>query len=57
MVTNRLKMNDRETELLIVGSCQQLSKVQLELVTVGDSEIKLISTVHGLGAWFDKNLS
>ena len=57
MVTDRLKINDRKTELLIVGSCQQLSKVQLESVTVGDSEIKPISTVRGLGAWFDKNLS
>ena len=40
-----------------MGSCQQLNKVQLESVTVGDSEIKPISTVRGLGAWFDKNLS
>ena len=40
-----------------MGSCQQLSKVQLESVTVGDSEIKHISTVRGLGTWFDKNLS
>ena len=57
MVTNRLKIIDRKTELLIVGSCQQLSKVQLESVTVGDSEMKPIPTVRGLGAWFDKNLS
>ena len=57
MVTNRLKINDRKTELLIVGSCQQLSKVQLESVTVGDSENKPISTVPGLGAGLDKNLS
>ena len=49
MVTNRLKINDRKTELLIVGSCQQLSKVQLESVTVGDSETKPISIV--LGFW------
>ena len=57
MVTDRLKINDRKTELLIVGSCQLLSKVLLESVTVGHSEIKPISTVRGLGAWFDKNLS
>ena len=57
MVTKRLKINDRKTELLIVGSCHQLSKVQLESVIVGDPEIKPISTVRGLGASFDKNLS
>ena len=32
-----------------MGSRQRLSKVQLELVTVEDSEI----SVHNLGAWFD----
>ncbi|CAH3118061.1 unnamed protein product [Porites lobata] len=44
-------------ELGCVGSRQQLSKVQLKSVTVGDSEIKPISSVHSLGAWSDKNLS
>ena len=34
-----------------------MSKVQLESVTVGDSEIKPISSVRSLGAWSDKNLS
>ena len=39
-------------------SCQQLSKVQLKSVIVGDSEIKPISSARNLWAWFDtKNLS
>ena len=46
MVTNRLKINDTKMEFLFVGSRQQLSKVQLELVTVEDSEI----SVCNLGA-------
>ena len=46
MVTNRLKINDAKMEFLFVGSRQQLSKVQLELVTVEDSEI----SVCNLGA-------
>ena len=49
MVTNRLKMNDTKTEFPFVGSRQQLSKVQLQSVTVEDSEI----SVSNLGAWFD----
>ena len=49
MVTNRLKINDTKTEFPFVGSRQQLSKVQLELVTVEDSEI----SVRNLGAWSD----
>ena len=40
-----------------MDSLQQLSKVQLESVSVGDSEIKPICSVRNLGAWFDKNLS
>ena len=39
MVTNRLKINDTKMKFLFVSSRQQLSKVQLELVTVEDSEI------------------
>ena len=47
MFTNRLNINDTKTEFPFVGS--QLSKVQLESVTVEDSEI----SVTNLGAWFD----
>ena len=36
-------------EFLFVASRQQLSKVQLESVTVEDSEINF----RNLGAWFD----
>ena len=46
MVTNGLKINDTKMEFLFVGSRQQLSKVQLESVTVQDSEI----SVRNLGA-------
>ena len=49
MVINRLKINDAKTEFPFVGSRKQLSKVQLESVTVEDSEI----SVRNLGAWFD----
>ena len=46
MVTNRLKINDTKMEFLFVGFPQQLSQVQLESVTVEDSEI----SVRNLGA-------
>ena len=36
---------------------EQSSKVQLESVIAGDSEIKPISSVRNRKAWFDKNLS
>ena len=48
MVTNGLKINDTKMEFLFVGSRQQLSKVQLELITVEDSEI----SIRNLGVYF-----
>ena len=33
MITNRLKINDKKTEFLFVGSYQQLSKVQFQLLS------------------------
>ena len=46
MVTNGIKITDTKMEFLFVGSLQQLSKVQLESVTVQDSEI----SARNLGA-------
>ena len=46
MVTKGLKINDTKMEFLFVGSRQQLSKVQLESVTVEDSEISVRNFGH-----------
>ena len=46
MVTNGITITDTKMEFLFVGSLQQLSKVQLESVTVEDSEI----SARNLGA-------
>lgn len=57
MVSHSLMMNDTKTEFLIIGSRQQLSKVQIDRVIVGESEIKPVKAVRNLGAWFDSNMS
>ena len=57
MVSHRLMMNDTKTEFLIIGSWQQLSKVQIDKVIVVESEIKHFKAVRNLGAWFDSNMS
>ena len=57
LVSNRLMFNDMKTEFIIIGSHQQLSKVTIDSVKVGDSEIKPIESVRNLGAWFDKRMT
>ena len=39
MRLNFLKLNDEKTEFLLFGSRQQLSKVSLPFITIGDSQI------------------
>lgn len=57
MVSHRLLINDGKTEFLIIGSRQQLSKVNIESVTVGESTIKPVESVRNLGVWFDHHMS
>ncbi|EDO48822.1 predicted protein [Nematostella vectensis] len=57
MISHRLKINDPKPEFLVIGSRQQLEKVDINSVSVGMSEIKPESEVRNLGAWFDKNMS
>ena len=56
MLVNKLKINDNKTEFLIMGSRQQLQKVNIPEITVGDAQIKSTSNVRNLGVIFDENL-
>ena len=53
MAQSYLKLNDSKTDFLIIGSRQQLAKIKITNIHVGPSEIKPVSTVRNLGAWFD----
>ena len=57
MADHQLMLNDSKTEFLIIGSCQQLSKVNIDSIQVGSSEIKPGSSVRNLGAWFDSSMT
>ena len=57
LVSHRLMFNDMKTEFVIIGSRQQLSKVTIHSVKVGDSEIKPIESIRNLGAWFGKHMT
>ena len=56
MIEDRLMLNDDKTELMLIGTRQQLQKVSLNDITVGDTVVGAKSVVRNLGSWFDRNL-
>ena len=57
MYQDKLKIHDDKTEFLIIGSRQQLLKVNPCTVRVATTGIKPVSEVRNLGLWFDSNFS
>ena len=56
MVKNKLKFNADKTEFLIIGTRQQLAKVNINKTTIGGTNIAPILTTRDLGVWFDNHL-
>ena len=54
---NMLCNNSDKTELLIIGTPQQLNKLQISSISVDNVEIKATDCVRNLGVMFDKNMS
>ena len=52
MIEDRLMLNDDKTELMLIGTRQQLQKVNLNDITVGDIVVEAKSVVRNL----DQNL-
>ena len=57
MIKDKLCLNDSKTEFMIVGTRQQLAKVNIDQLCVGESSIVPVTSVKNLGSWFDKNMS
>jgi len=57
MIQDRLMINDDKTEFLLVGTRQQLDKLDSCSITVGNNRISPSPCVKNLGSWFDSNLS
>ena len=57
MYQDKLKINDDKTEFLIIGSRQQLLKINPCTIRVGTIDIKPVSEVRNLGSWFNSNFS
>ena len=57
MLTHRLKINDDKTELLGIGTNQQLAKVPNLSIKVGSADIKTSDTARNLGVIFDDKMT
>ena len=56
MWMDKLKLDDDKTEFMIIGSRQQLEKVSVAELSVGDISVAPASTARNLGVLFDRNL-
>ena len=57
MLCDKLKINDDKTEVIIIGTRQQLARVQVDCLTVGDARVPFGSAVKNLGTCTDTLLS
>ena len=57
MRKNKLQVNDSNTEIMIICSVHNHSKVNIPHIQVGDSEIQPVSVVRNIGAQLDEILS
>ena len=53
----KLFLNDTKTELVIMGTRQQLAKVNIDGLCVGERCIAPVTSVRNLGSWFDENMN
>ena len=57
IILDKLMINDGKTEVLLVGTRQQLRKVEIDAFTFGSSRMLPTTLVRNLGAWFDSELT
>ena len=57
MLSHRLKINDTKTEFMVLGTPQQLSKMSVDSIQVGNSTINSVSSLKNLGVIFDQHLT
>ena len=56
MKTNSLKLKDSRTEVIVFGSAQQLKKIELQALRVGDCLVRVTHGVRNLGVQFDAEM-
>lgn len=53
---DKLKLNEENTEFLVIGTRQQLDKISLDEMTIGHAKLKTTTSARSLGVWFDRNM-
>lgn len=48
MLKDKLKLNEQKTEILVIGTQQQLDKVSPDEMTVGHTKVKTATTARSL---------
>ena len=56
MKEDMLRLNDGKTEFLLIDSRQQLAKVSIDSIKVGDADIAPVLSARNLGTWFDSHM-
>ena len=56
MRQDQLMLNDDKTEFLIIGTRQQLSKVSIQSMMIGQTEVSPVASARNLGTWFNTHL-
>ena len=57
MISDKLMLNDDKTEFVLIGTRQQLAKVDIDSISVGSYDVSPGSVVRNLGSWFDSKLT
>ena len=45
-------LNDDKTEFLVIGTRQQLSKISIQSIKIGQTEVSTVASVRNLGTWY-----
>ena len=56
MLHDNLKLNDEKTELLIIGTLQQLEKVVITYSRKGNTNIHPVPVARNLDSWLDTSV-
>ena len=57
MLKDKPKLNDDKTEIILIGTRQQLAKTKLSTCSFGDTQMALSTELRNLGCWFDSQLT
>ena len=50
MISGNLMLNDDKTEFLIIGTRQQLAKVNINCIRVGSTDVRPVTVARNLGS-------